>query len=137
MKLDPKNNLHHSSLGPAQMRRSSSTPQADGRDGDAGSRPYQTVLNFIYNGEGGIRTHGDVAATRDFKSRAFDHSATSPNQTGSKVTGCYSTGSLLHHFRLSQSHLSRESGRSRLQVAYRATSEIAPPISAIADWHYR
>jgi len=29
-------------------------------------------------GEGGIRTHGDVATTPDFESGTFDHSATSP-----------------------------------------------------------
>jgi hypothetical protein len=29
-------------------------------------------------GEGGIRTHGTVAGTRDFQSRRFGHSRTSP-----------------------------------------------------------
>ena len=30
-------------------------------------------------GEGGIRTHGTLSRTTDFKSVAFDHSATSPH----------------------------------------------------------
>ena len=33
---------------------------------------------FFTGGEGGIRTHGDVATTPDFESGTFDHSATSP-----------------------------------------------------------
>ena len=37
----------------------------------------QKTLIFI-GGEGGIRTHGDVATTPDFESGTFDHSATSP-----------------------------------------------------------
>ena len=33
---------------------------------------------FVFGGEGGIRTHGNVNATPDFESGTFDHSATSP-----------------------------------------------------------
>ncbi len=33
---------------------------------------------FTTGGEGGIRTHGDVATTPDFESGTFGHSATSP-----------------------------------------------------------
>jgi hypothetical protein len=33
-------------------------------------------------GEGGIRTLGNVAATPDFESGTFDHSATSPERSG-------------------------------------------------------
>ena len=33
---------------------------------------------LLIGGEGGIRTHGDIATTPDFESGAFDHSATSP-----------------------------------------------------------
>ena len=33
----------------------------------------------VSGGEGGIRTHGTASRTPDFKSGAFDHSATSPN----------------------------------------------------------
>src|SRR5271154_3764467 len=36
---------------------------------------YSRGLN---GGEGGIRTLGTLAGTRDFQSRTFDHSATSP-----------------------------------------------------------
>ena len=32
----------------------------------------------MYGGEGGVRTHGTVAGTRDFQSRRFGHSRTSP-----------------------------------------------------------
>ena len=35
------------------------------------------ILN-CHGGEGEIRTHGNLAATPDFESGAFDHSATSP-----------------------------------------------------------
>jgi hypothetical protein len=31
-----------------------------------------------WDGEGGIRTHGDIAASRLFESRTIDHSDTSP-----------------------------------------------------------
>ena len=37
----------------------------------------RTILN-CHGGEGGIRTHGTIAGTTDFKSVAFDRSATSP-----------------------------------------------------------
>ena len=33
---------------------------------------------FRFGGEGGIRTHGELAPTPDFESGTFDHSATSP-----------------------------------------------------------
>ena len=33
---------------------------------------------YIYGGEGGIRTHGTVAGTLVFKTRALNHSTTSP-----------------------------------------------------------
>ncbi len=36
------------------------------------------ILN-CHGGEGEIRTHGNLAATLDFESSAFDHSATSPD----------------------------------------------------------
>ena len=32
----------------------------------------------VVGGEGGIRTHGNIATTPDFESGTFDHSATSP-----------------------------------------------------------
>ncbi len=35
-------------------------------------------MRTVTGGEGGIRTHGDVAATPVFKTGAFNHSATSP-----------------------------------------------------------
>jgi hypothetical protein len=41
------------------------------------SKKLETVRNSL-GGEGGIRTHGDVATTPDFESGTFDHSATSP-----------------------------------------------------------
>ena len=40
-------------------------------------------LNLIvnkYGGEGGIRTHGTVAGTLVFKTRALNHSTTSPGE---------------------------------------------------------
>jgi hypothetical protein len=33
---------------------------------------------MAFGGEGGIRTHGELALTPDFESGTFDHSATSP-----------------------------------------------------------
>lgn len=40
---------------------------------------YKTSSTFImYGGEGGVRTHGTVAGTRDFQSRRFGRSRTSP-----------------------------------------------------------
>ena len=43
---------------------------------------YLILLNKIqkYGGERGIRTLGTVARTRDFQSRTFGHSVTSPEQ---------------------------------------------------------
>ena len=38
----------------------------------------ERVSRSCSGGEGGIRTHGDVATTPDFESGTFDHSATSP-----------------------------------------------------------
>ena len=38
------------------------------------------VKKYRYGGEGGIRTLGTVARTRDFQSRTFGHSVTSPEQ---------------------------------------------------------
>ena len=35
-------------------------------------------LFYKYGGEGGIRTHGTVAGTLVFKTRALNHSTTSP-----------------------------------------------------------
>ena len=40
--------------------------------------PRNELIHWLYGGEGGIRTHGDVATTPDFESGTFDHSATSP-----------------------------------------------------------
>ena len=37
------------------------------------------VLVYKYGGEGGIRTHGTVAGTLVFKTRALNHSTTSPD----------------------------------------------------------
>ena len=45
---------------------------------EAASMPAKQVLDLCTGGEGGIRTHGDVATTPDFESGTFDHSATSP-----------------------------------------------------------
>ena len=40
---------------------------------------YSIQLSYSrIGGEGGIRTHGSIAATPDFESGTFDHSATSP-----------------------------------------------------------
>ena len=36
------------------------------------------LLVYKYGGEGGIRTHGTVAGTLVFKTRALNHSTTSP-----------------------------------------------------------
>ena len=36
------------------------------------------LLVYKYDGEGGIRTHGTVAGTLVFKTRALNHSTTSP-----------------------------------------------------------
>ena len=37
-------------------------------------------LVYKYGGEGGIRTHGTVAGTLVFKTRALNHSTTSPSE---------------------------------------------------------
>ena len=37
------------------------------------------LLVYKYGGEGGIRTHGTVAGTLVFKTRALNHSTTSPD----------------------------------------------------------
>ena len=37
-------------------------------------------LVYKYGGEGGIRTHGTVAGTLVFKTRALNHSTTSPGE---------------------------------------------------------
>ncbi len=37
-------------------------------------------LFYKYGGEGGIRTHGTVAGTLVFKTRALNHSTTSPGK---------------------------------------------------------
>ena len=39
---------------------------------------FDSALSLCAGGEGGIRTHGDIATTPDFESGTFDHSATSP-----------------------------------------------------------
>ena len=36
------------------------------------------LIVYKYGGEGGIRTHGTVAGTLVFKTRALNHSTTSP-----------------------------------------------------------
>ena len=38
------------------------------------------LIVFKYGGEGGIRTHGTVAGTLVFKTRALNHSTTSPGE---------------------------------------------------------
>ena len=38
------------------------------------------LLAYKYGGEGGIRTHGTVAGTLVFKTRALNHSTTSPGE---------------------------------------------------------
>ena len=43
---------------------------------------YFKFLQEIFGGEGGIRTLGTVARTPHFECGAFDHSATSPRETG-------------------------------------------------------
>ena len=40
---------------------------------------YQWLTSYL-GGEGGIRTHGELAPTPDFESGTFDHSATSPGR---------------------------------------------------------
>ena len=40
--------------------------------------PREALFCLLTGGEGGIRTHGDIATTPDFESGTFDHSATSP-----------------------------------------------------------
>ena len=42
---------------------------------------------LIHGGEGGIRTHGSIAATPDFESGTFDHSATSPRLEANIIAG--------------------------------------------------
>ena len=37
------------------------------------------LIVYKYGGEGGIRTHGTVAGTLVFKTRALNHSTTSPD----------------------------------------------------------
>ena len=39
---------------------------------------FDSGVSLCTGGEGGIRTHGDIATTPDFESGTFDHSATSP-----------------------------------------------------------
>lgn len=51
-------------------------------------------MGFLRGGEGGVRTHGTVSRTADFKSAALDHSATSPRcdwraSTVSAYAGCF------------------------------------------------
>ena len=41
---------------------------------------YLNLLVYKYGGEGGIRTHGTVAGTLVFKTRALNHSTTSPGE---------------------------------------------------------
>ena len=41
---------------------------------------YLNLLVNKYGGEGGIRTHGTVAGTLVFKTRALNHSTTSPGE---------------------------------------------------------
>src|SRR2546426_12280918 len=48
-----------------------------GGEHDKAGRQSQSVLTKA-GGRGGIRTHGSVAATPDFESGAFNHSATLP-----------------------------------------------------------
>ena len=38
------------------------------------------VIEYMCGGEGGIRTLGTVTRSRDFQSRTFGHSVTSPEQ---------------------------------------------------------
>ena len=38
------------------------------------------LIVYKYGGEGGIRTHGTVAGTLVFKTRALNHSTTSPGE---------------------------------------------------------
>ena len=38
------------------------------------------LIVYKYGGEGGIRTHGTVAGTLVFKTRALNHSTTSPDE---------------------------------------------------------
>ena len=42
---------------------------------------YPLVLRIFAGGEGGIRTHERIAPLRDFQSRLFGHSSTSPIDT--------------------------------------------------------
>ena len=45
------------------------------------SQKHKLNLNvYKYGGEGGIRTHGTVAGTLVFKTRALNHSTTSPGE---------------------------------------------------------
>ena len=46
-----------------------------------GSQKHKlNLIVYKYGGEGGIRTHGTVAGTLVFKTRALNHSTTSPGE---------------------------------------------------------
>ena len=49
------------------------------------SKKPQLLLRLLRGGEGEIRTHGNLAATLDFESSAFDHSATSPTRPNTSL----------------------------------------------------
>ena len=52
-------------------------------------------LVYKYGGEGGIRTHGTVAGTLVFKTRALNHSTTSPEVYSVVVESNYYSKRLL------------------------------------------
>ena len=61
------------------------------REGTPGILAKDLSLASVTSGGGGIRTPGDVAATTDFKSAAFDRSATPPwgGSMGENERGCH------------------------------------------------
>jgi hypothetical protein len=44
-----------------------------------GKRQFSGIFEYVYGGQGGIRTHGELAPTAVFKTAALNHSATCPH----------------------------------------------------------
>ena len=59
----------------------------DKLEGRNAKRSAWDRLSRILINEGGIRTHGSIAATPDFESGTFDHSATSPRLEAEIIAG--------------------------------------------------
>ena len=73
------------------------------------NRPRESVPSWRtkYGGEGGVRTHGTIAGTRDFQSRRFGRSRTSPRMVtrfSGEYTSLNEAGSLWEGI-MSKSHI--------------------------------